>query len=72
MELGLFQNQFLNISDDIAGGAARGSLWPPHCWAQVIGLTRPLAKAAGKVDARDVLWRGAQDTLAVLNWESGN
>ena len=25
---------------------------------QVIGLTRPLAKAAGKVDARDVLWPG--------------
>ena len=23
---------------------------------EVIGLTRPLAKAAGKVDARDVLW----------------
>ena len=25
---------------------------------QVIGLTRPLAKAAGKVDARDIIWSG--------------
>ena len=25
---------------------------------QVIGLTRPLAKAAGKVEARDIIWSG--------------
>lgn len=31
-----------------------------HQALQVIGLTRPLAKAAGKVDARDIIWSGSQ------------
>ena len=34
----------------------------------MIGLTRPLAKAAGKVDARDVLWLGPR----VAGWQQPN
>ena len=37
---------------------------------QVINLTRPLAKAAGKVDARDIIWHGPPSEVVLFQGQA--
>eukprot|EP00435_Cladocopium_sp_Y103_P049420 s516_g14.t3 len=48
---------FLEDINNILNTGEVPNLFAPDEVEQVIGLTRPLAKAAGKVDARDIIWQ---------------
>jgi dynein heavy chain len=53
----IVKESFLEDINNVLNTGEVPNLFLPDEVEQVIGLTRPLAKAAGKVDARDVIWQ---------------
>lgn len=53
----IVKETFLEDINNILNTCEVPNLFAPDEVEQVIGLTRPLAKAAGKVDARDIIWQ---------------
>ena len=59
----IVKESFLEDVNNILNTGEVPNLFPPDETEQAIGLTRPLAKNAGKADARDVIWQHFVQTI---------